>query len=174
MRRSDLEHVIRAAGAVANCEALVILGSQAVLGAFPDAPEELLISPEADLYPVSDPAKADLIDGSIGELSPFHEQYGYYAHGVSPVAAVLPKQWEERLIRVENANTNGIVGLCLHPTDLVISKLAAGRPKDVSFVEAMLQHGLVSGADLPPLLAELPEDHISRVEEALRRVLEVK
>ncbi len=35
-------------------------------------------------------AKADLIDGSIGELSPFHETFGYYAHGLGPETAALP------------------------------------------------------------------------------------
>jgi len=29
---------------------------------------------EADLYPLDDPRKADIIDGAIGEESPFHEE----------------------------------------------------------------------------------------------------
>jgi hypothetical protein len=47
----------------------------------------LLTSQEADIYPLGDPAKSDLIDGTIGELSPFHETFGYYAHGVGPETA---------------------------------------------------------------------------------------
>ena len=50
MRRSDLEHLIRAAGRIAGEHELVIIGSQAVLGQFPDAPVVLLRSMEADLY----------------------------------------------------------------------------------------------------------------------------
>lgn len=84
MRRSDLEHIIRAAGAITDTKELIVLGSQAILGEYPNAPEELLISQDVDVYPRDDPGKADLIDGSIGELSPFHEQFGYYAHGVGP------------------------------------------------------------------------------------------
>ena len=33
------------------------------------------------------PDMADLIDGCIGELSPFHQAFGYYAHGVGKETA---------------------------------------------------------------------------------------
>jgi hypothetical protein len=45
---------------------------------------------EADYFPVDHPERADLIDGSIGELSPFHGTFGYYAHGVGPETALRP------------------------------------------------------------------------------------
>ena len=70
MKRADLEHIIRAAAAIANSRELIIVGSQAILGASPDPPAELTVSMEADTYPLDDPSKADLIDGSIGEKSP--------------------------------------------------------------------------------------------------------
>ncbi len=90
MTRSELEHIIRAAGAIAQDTEIVVIGSQAVLGQFPKAPMELLASMEADVYPRSHPERADLIDGSIGEGSRFHESYGYYAQGVAVDTAVLP------------------------------------------------------------------------------------
>lgn len=40
------------------------------LAQFPDAPDDLLRSMEADIFPRNKPHLADLIDGSIGELSP--------------------------------------------------------------------------------------------------------
>jgi hypothetical protein len=40
MTRAELEHVIRAAGSIAEVEDLVVIGSQAVLGEFPDAPAD--------------------------------------------------------------------------------------------------------------------------------------
>ena len=43
MRREQLEHIIRAASAITNQRDIVVIGSQAVLGQFPDAPEELLM-----------------------------------------------------------------------------------------------------------------------------------
>jgi hypothetical protein len=68
----------------------VLIGSQAVLGQFPHAPGALLVSIEADIYPRQAPAKSDLIDGAIGELSMFHQAFGYYAHGVDETTATLP------------------------------------------------------------------------------------
>lgn len=50
MHRLDLEHVIRAAAEVAGSDAIVVVGSQAILAQFPDAPAELLVSQEADVY----------------------------------------------------------------------------------------------------------------------------
>jgi hypothetical protein len=85
----------------------VIIGSQAVLGQFPQAPAELLISIEADVFTLRDPADSDLIDGSIDEGSPFHQTFGYYAHGVSVETAVLPAGWRERLVPVHTENTGG-------------------------------------------------------------------
>ena len=84
-----------------------------------------------------------MIDGSIGEGSPFHQTFGYYAHGVSQETAVLPAGWRERLVPVRNQNTGGGTGLCLEIHDLAISKLVAGREKDVDFLGGLLRHRLV-------------------------------
>lgn len=174
MKRTDLEHVIRAAGAVAEVKELYILGSQALLGACPDPPEELLVSVEVDTYPVAEPEKAALIDGSIGELSPFHEEFGYYAHGVGPETARLPSKWKERLISVSNENTGGVVGLCLHPADLAISKLIAGREKDITYVSSLLRHKLVSDEEILNFLQELPPVDAERVTSILHLCLDRK
>ena len=41
MTRSELEHLIRAAADIANDDDIVVIGSQAILGQFPDAPATL-------------------------------------------------------------------------------------------------------------------------------------
>lgn len=51
MLRQQLEHIIRAAAAITGAPEFVIVGSQAVLGQFPQAPEELLVSIEATYFP---------------------------------------------------------------------------------------------------------------------------
>lgn len=168
MKRQDLEHIIRAAGAIARSQELVIVDSQAILGMHPDAPEELLVSNEADLYPIDDPSKADLIDGSIGELSPFHEQFGYYAHGVGPETAVLPVGWKNRAVRIQNPNTGGVSGICPHPADLAVSKLAAGRERDLVYVRSLLQHNLVSIQEIQSAISELPNDQRELTAKRLR------
>jgi hypothetical protein len=153
MRRSDLEHLIRAAGRIAGEREWVIVGSQAVLGQFPDAPVTLLRSMEADLYPPSRPELADKVDGAIGEGSAFHQTHGYYAQGVGPETAVLPAGWRRRLVRVENANTGGCVGLCLEVHDLAISKYVAGREKDREFTRELARHSMSNRRTLLKRLA---------------------
>jgi hypothetical protein len=142
MQRQQLEHIIRAAVGITGAKEFVIIGSQAVLGQFPNSPDELLVSIEADLFSLRSAADADLIDGSIGEGSPFHQTFGYYAHGVAEETAILPSGWKERLIPVQNENTGGGKGLCLEVHDLAVSKLIAGREKDLSFVQNLLCHRL--------------------------------
>lgn len=144
MTRSELEHLIRAAGAIADDAEIVIIGSQAILGQFPDAPPALLVSAEADVFPLNHPELADLIDGSIGEGSPFHELFGYYAQGVSENTAVLPEGWRERLVRIANPNTRGVTGLCLEAHDLAISKYVAGREKDLEFTRELARHRMIA------------------------------
>lgn len=82
MLRHELEHLIRAAGAITDEYEFVVVGSQAVLGSLERPPAECVVSTEADLYPLNAEDKTDLIDFNLGEGSPFHETHGYYAQGV--------------------------------------------------------------------------------------------
>lgn len=143
MQRSDLEHLIRASGEIAGDNEIIIIGSQAILGQFPNAPVRLLMSMEADIYPKNNPEKADKVDGAIGEGSSFHELHGYYAQGVGERTAVLPRDWENRLVAVNNENTNGVTGYCLEAHDLAISKIIAQRPKDAKFVQELVRHDMI-------------------------------
>lgn len=143
MQRHQLEHIIRAASGITGAREFVVVGSQAVLGQFPEAPGELLVSIEVDVFSLRSAADTDLIDGSIGEGSPFHQTFGYYAHGVGADTAVLPQGWRERLVPVRNENTGGGTGLCLEVHDLAVSKLVAGRAKDLEPVAGLLRHRLV-------------------------------
>src|SRR5262245_25289775 len=136
MTRIQLEHIIRAAAVITDDGDLIVVGSQSVLGLYPNAPAECLVSREADVYTRNHPDRADLIDATIGEDSPFDRTYGYYAHGVGPETSILPRGWEERLVLVSNQNTLGYRGWCLDVHDLAIAKLAAGREKDMAFVNA--------------------------------------
>ena len=156
MNRAELEHIIGAAATIASDDEIIVVGSQSVLGQFPDAPADLRVSVEADVGPRNPPERGELIVGSIGELSPVHETFGYFAQGVGPETAVLPDGWEERLIRVESRATRGAVGLCLEVHDLVISKYVAEREKDIRFVSAVIGHGLVDRAVLLDRLGSTP------------------
>lgn len=172
MKRGELEHVLRAAGAITGVSTWVVVGSQAILGAVPNAPAELLVSQEADIYAPGDEAASDLVDGSIGERSPFHESFGYYAHGVGAETAILPSRWRERAVEIRSDATGGVTGICPHPSDLAISKLAAWREKDRHFVHTLLDQGLVGLDELRARLAELDPETAARIAPRLRRAAE--
>jgi hypothetical protein len=105
MNRSQLEHIIRAASRISGDSEIVIIGSQAIHAQPGVLPPTVLQSMEADVYPRNHPDRADDIDGGIGELSDFHQTFGYYAQGVSPQTAILPAGWQRRLVRLTSPNT---------------------------------------------------------------------
>jgi hypothetical protein len=162
VRREHFEHVIAAAANVSGEDEFVVIGSQAVLGSHPDAPEDLLQSMEVDLYPRHALDAIDAIDGSLGDGSRFHETFGVYAHGVGPETAKAPAGWQDRLVRVEIAprvrSARVLVAVCLEPHDLVLSKCVAGRERDWEFAEAMLRAGLVQRDELLTRVRDLPVD----------------
>ena len=144
MTREQLEHAIRAACAVSEDTELLIFGSQAILGEYPDAPADLRASVEVDVQPKNKPENVDKIDGALGELSMFHRTHGFYVHGVSIDAAVLPGGWQNRTIPVsDERTTQGNTGHCLESHDLAASKLVAHRDKDRDFVRVLLVERLV-------------------------------
>ena len=158
MTREELEHAIRAACDVADEDAVYVFGSQAILGQFPDAPPELRMSAEVDISPRSHPERVDRVDGALGELSTFHEAFGFYVHGVPIETAVLPAGWEQRVIVVQNANTRQKAGLCVEGHDLAASKLSAFREKDRAFVRVLLAKRMVAADQLTNRLRQLPLD----------------
>lgn len=105
MTRNQLEHAIRAACDVSGDTEVWVFGSQAILGEHPDAPPALRMSVEADIAPRNLPERVIYIDGALGELSMFHETHSFYVHGVPIESAVLPHRWEDRMYKLQNANT---------------------------------------------------------------------
>jgi hypothetical protein len=164
VRRPELEHIIRAAATLAEDDELIVVGSQAVLGQFPDAPKKLLASREADVYPRNRPERGIEIEGGIGEGSYFDATYGYYAHAVGPKTATLPEGWEQRLVEIRNENTGGASDWCLEIHDLLLSKSVAARGRDWDFVEEAVRLGLARPAELRRRLVDLPVSDARRAE----------
>jgi hypothetical protein len=147
VNRSQLEHVLRAAATIVDDPDLLVIGSQAILGAYAEdrLPVEATTSIEADLAFFLDPdgSKSDRVDGAIGELSRFHETFGYYAQGVSVSTAVLPAGWQERTVAFAPSGAAPARARCLEPHDCVVAKLVAGREKDRAFAAALIRERLV-------------------------------
>lgn len=141
MNRDQLAHVLRAASNATGQVDILVIGSQAILGSFDDddLPIEATMSIEADLGFLHDTSEelSDRIDGSIGEMSPFYDAFGYYAQGISVTTAVLPSGWRDRLVKFESEATRPARGWCLEPHDLVIAKMVRGDPKDYAFANAL-------------------------------------
>lgn len=165
VKRNELEHIIRASGEIAKVREIIILGSQSILGQYPELSDLaddsrwqniMIRSMEADIMIPESEEKTELVEILIGELSSFHDTFGYYAQGVDRTTSKLPEGWYERLIRICNENTNNIAGLCLEIHDLAISKLYAGREKDVEFFKAAVNLRLVSKETLFQRLERTP------------------
>ena len=160
MNRQQFEHVIAAAANVIDLDEFVIIGSQAVLGTLPEIPASMLISMEVDIYPLQEPERAIEVDGAIGDGSQFQRTFGYYAHGVGPETAKLPRGWEHRRVRVDVPPRPGSkrrpVAYCPEIHDLVLSKLAAGRERDIDYARQATAHSLVDPAVLRERVADLP------------------
>ena len=160
MTRAQLEHAIRAACEVTRDHEVYVFGSQSILGQFPEVPDTLKMSAEADISPKHRLDRVDALN-VIGEDSPFHRTHGFYVHGL-PIAeaAVLPAGWDVRTVTVRP--TPDSAGLCLEGHDLAASKLVAFRDKDREFVLTLLAEQLLSGRILVERIWSLPLDHATR------------
>ena len=157
MNKRQFEHTIRAAGAILGKDAVLVIGSQAIHASINFHLPEAQRSIEVDIAALKDDdgSLADLIDGSIGELSMFQDTFGYYAQGVTPQTAVVPKGWRKRLVPYLTPGTGGITAYCLELHDLWISKAIAGRPKDKEFCDALIGRNLVDGKILAQRLRQV-------------------
>lgn len=156
MTRDELEHAIRAACDVADDDELWVLGSQAILGEYPDAPAALRQSAEADVAPRNFPERVDRIDGALGELSQFHRTHGFYVHGLPIESATLPAGWQQRALPVSGRGRAPSTGWCLQAYDLAASKLTAFRRKDREFVRVLIVERLIAAEGLRDRIRQLP------------------
>lgn len=172
MRRGQLEHAIRAACQIIEHPAVILVGSQSILGTYTEdqLPEAATMSIEIDVLPIADSNEetarlADLIEGVAGEWSPFEQQHGFSIDGVDLSTVILVDGWRDRLVKVQNANTAApageprFTGWCLDKEDLCVAKLCAFREKDRNFVAALLDAQLVDGDVITTRLRSLPAPH---------------
>jgi hypothetical protein len=150
MRRNQLEHAIRTACQIIGRPAVIVVGSQSILGTFGEdqLPAEATMSAEIDILPIADnndetARLADIIEGVAGELSSFEELHGFSIDGVDLNTSALPVGWRDRLVRVQNANTAApdgepqYTGWCLDKEDLCVAKLCAFREKDRNWLRSL-------------------------------------
>jgi hypothetical protein len=148
----DLQRVLRALAREFDADTIFIIGSQAILMSWPEAPAAIRGSLEIDAYPANakvwelsegrksgGPAleASEHINGLFGEFSQFHETHGFYIDGTDENTARLPKGWNSRaIVRTLEVDGRIVKGVAPAPEDLIVSKLARLDDKDKAFVEA--------------------------------------
>ena len=146
MTLEQLKDILRAASELTKQSEFYVIGSSAILNVI-EAPKHTYLarSNEADLLALSgDPDVADQISFIIGELSPFHDNHDVYAEGATfdtPVFA--PEGWRGRAVAVHYDDIS-VTAHFMELHDLVLSKIGAGRPKDMEFCAALIETGYVS------------------------------
>lgn len=180
MNREQLAHVLRAASGIVDDPGILVIGSQSLLASYDEdeLPLAATTSMEVDLAYFDDPddLKADIVDGAIGELSPFHESFGCYAQGVSVSVrtAVLPNGWRDRVVHWSNNSTGRAHAAFLEPHDCVVSKLVAYRDKDRAFAQALLHARLINISTLRSRVDTLPAGVDPRVTRQLHSWLDAQ
>jgi hypothetical protein len=161
MKKHQLDHVLRAAGRITGEKRFLIIGSQSLHGKYPDLPDDIVQSAEVDLIAKGDATRTEWLN-AIGQDSPFHEQFGYYADPVDEQTAILPRGWKGRLVHLPPGDTDGVHALCREPHDLAIAKYVARREKDLAFNRALARRGIVSRERLLQLVDSTPVDKATR------------
>ena len=169
MKKKELKIALKAAARVAQERAFFVIGSQAVHAHCRRPPAEVLLSQECDLYPRSRPQAAALLARELGRNSAFAREHGFYVDVVTPEIANLPPGWEKRL---KQLRIQGITAFCLEIHDMLASKLAAGRLKDLELAGGIIKLRLANVRTLRARLAKLiPVSARRRARSSLTAVL---
>ena len=184
----DLERVVRAIASAFKTDTVIIIGSQAILMSWPDAPEDMRGTPEIDAYPGNaktwEAAEAQRDDGPpleasehihafFGEGSDFHKDHGFYIDGVDEMTAKLPRSWRRRAaFQFFDVEGRTVQAIAPSPDDLIVSKLARLDDKDKAFVKAyhrernldiQLIEARIAETDLDPAVANRAIAYIRRL-----------
>ena len=140
----DVREAVLAAAEAYGSSRFIIVGRASLAVTMPESDPLLRATMDVDLFPPWDESKAAVwaaADLSIGRLSPFRREHGFYVERVAEwtTRQLLPG-WEQRVSAFE---VNGIQARAIHPFDLICAKLHAGRPKDRAFIKKALEHEVV-------------------------------
>lgn len=111
-----------------------MVGSQAIPGTYREdqLPAAATMSIEIDVLPIAESNEetarlADQIKGVAGEFSPFEQTHGFSIDGVDLTTSALPDGWRDRLVKVQNVNTDQNFVVALLGAGLVDVEIIAER-----------------------------------------------
>ncbi len=159
MNLNQFYHVCQASCRVAGVDYVTVFGSNALL---PWLKLQLGIEDMRDFDPelveadldlcFDDPRLNDLVDGAIGEESQFHKAFGIYAHpNLMRALFLAPPSWVGR-VWIESVGRRKVI--IPHYLDLVVSKMLAGRHKDLEFAHKVMAAFSVERKAVDTLIAE--------------------
>lgn len=145
MNLAALQHLLRAAQALAEDRRILVLGSASLLASFPDLglPEgPLAATYDADLCPDPfDELTGKMLDEALGENRAYYQRHGYHADILrDSIFETLPQGWRERLVPVPGIES----ARALDPHDLAAVKLLVGRAKDLALVQLLQDQQLLN------------------------------
>ncbi len=162
MTLEQFDHVCRAAANVAGVKKIYAFGANAIMPWLAQAGYSIPLSnlePSRDVDVTTGDEKLDiLIDGAIGEISSFDKTFSVYAHSVDFALFQAPANWQQRIGK-RTEPVSGIEIIVPYPHDLIISKLAAGRPKDFDFAASVARHFPMPDEVLNDLVDEFRAAH---------------
>ena len=145
----DLERAVRSLTRHFNTDTVIVIGSQAILLTWPQAPVLMRTSHEIDAYPANNKIweqqhpgheASEEINALFGYGSKFHDEFGFYIDGVDESTASLPPGWRDRC-QTREWNDGGKKVRAIAPgiNDLVVSKLHRLIDKDRDYIRACHQ-----------------------------------
>lgn len=144
MRKEQLFDLVRRVSKLTNISEPKIVGSHSLFAVTDRVPAIVSQSVEADfLLSEGGIAAIQIVNNELGVTSNFYDNYGYHADGLGLATVVLVPGWQERLQPLKDESGN-VVAQCLEPHDVAVSKLMAGREKDFTFINALLDRQFIS------------------------------
>jgi len=176
MRLDALKHLADVVRAMARPGRIVVIGSSSLFASFPEIDVEggpLEKTNDADFIVLPfDEQVGVMLHDTLGVDEEFHQRHGYYADILRPIGLEeMTPGWEERLVPLPGMED---LVFCLHPKDMAVCKLRAGRPKDIALLAGLIRNGMLDAVELRAHLRLTPmrEVMILRSHQCLDQVRE--
>lgn len=143
MRKENLFDLIRRVTEISGISQPIIVGSQSLYSITDQVPQIVRGSLEADFLLAGDDSDARVVvNKELGVTSTFYDTHGYFADGLGLATVTLAPGWQDRLQPLKDDGQ--VVARCLEIHDLAVSKLIAGREKDLIFLCHLLDGRIIS------------------------------
>lgn len=170
MTKDEVLDAVRSIHIITRETSLTIIGSQSLHGTAPDRADALMLSREVDMILHTKAGMANWVSEVVGEGTPFEQDRGYFIDHVLEREGlpILAPGWESRCLALDSGMP--VIARCLSVEDMVVSKLGAGRPKDIEYVARLSKTSLVDMAKVRQLATTVQHPYQQRVLNSLDQV----